>query len=57
MRGQCGACSSDELANTTGLSNATLGDLGEELGADDARSLGESSLSKNLEEALKEIVY
>ncbi len=50
-------CSSDKLANTTGGSDALLGDLGEELGAHDARGVRELTLAENLEEALKQIVY
>jgi len=46
------ACSCDELANTTGGSDALLGDLGEKLGTDDASNVGELSLAEHLEEAL-----
>ena len=46
------ACSCDELADTTGLFDALLGNLGEQLGADDAGRLDELALSADLEEAL-----
>ena len=45
--------SCDELADTTGLSDTLLGDLGELLSADNARNLGELALAENLEVALK----
>jgi len=51
------ACSCDELADATGGSDALLGNLGEHLGADNARSVGELSLAEHLEEALCKIVY
>jgi len=47
----CG-CSSDELGDTTGLSDTLLGDLAEHLGAYDAGGLGQLALAANLEEAL-----
>jgi hypothetical protein len=57
VRSQWSVCSSDELADTTGGSDALLGDLGEELGANNASDLGELSLAEDLEETLKQIVY
>ena len=45
-------CSGDELAGTTGLSDALLGNLGEFLSSDEAWDLWELSLSKDLEVAL-----
>jgi len=48
------ACSGDELADTTGGLDALLGDLGELLGSDDGRDLGDLALSEDLEEALLE---
>jgi len=52
-------CSSEELTDATGGSNALLSTLGEKLGTNDARRCGELSLSENLEEALyrRTIVY
>ena len=44
--------SSDELADTAGGSDALLGDLGEHLGAHNARSVGEFALSEHLDKAL-----
>ena len=44
--------SCDELADTTGGSDAFLCDLGEELGAHDAGLVGELSLSADLNETL-----
>ena len=46
------ACSSNELADATGSLDALLGDLGELLGANDARHGGQLALTQNLEEAL-----
>ena len=48
----CAHCSSDELGDTTGLSDALLGNLAEHLGAHDAWSLGQLALSADLEESL-----
>ena len=57
VRSQWSVCSSDELADTAGGSDALFGDLGEELGANNASDLGEFSLAEDLEETLKQIVY
>ena len=48
----CGCCSSDELGDTTGLSDTLLGDLAEHLGANDEGGLGQLALAADLEEAL-----
>ena len=45
--------SCDELADTTGSSDALLGNLGEHLGAHNAGHVGELALAKDLDEALK----
>lgn len=49
--------SSNELADTTGSSDALLSDLGELLGANDHGFGGELALSEYLEEALVQIDY
>ena len=46
-------CSSDELADATGCGDAFLGLLGEDLGAHNARHLGQLALAEDLEVALR----
>jgi len=50
-------CSCDELADTTGGSDAFLRNAGELLGTDDAGHLGHLALAEDLEVALFQIVY
>lgn len=50
-------CSRDELADTTGGSDASLGASRELFGADNARGVGKLSLAEDLEVTLRKIVY
>ena len=47
--------SSDEFADTTGSSDALLGDLGEHLGAHNAGHVGKFALAEHLDEALHQL--